>query len=426
MAGALPFESLFPVPRELKRKQRIQKFLELEGILGPSMPWDVDCKTVDPGQLSFIDADDPARKKQLARIFDRNDDLQVDEDYKLTEAEIQLRRHITEASELYPGDLVPGMMLWHDVAGGLPRDNCGKFKSRRARCSSGRPECDVVHFKDGCWDYECPIDYKRVCAREAKRITEKIKGIRTSYANKGVSSLGRVYHDVFGVPESLYPMFNTRQGLDEIYRVLKRNFKLMGIVGAVVIPHRHRKTHGNDDSWHFHCLVVLPRGQQLTTKEFEEKTGWTYINLGKRKSVFGTAFYQLTHADVPNYIKEDGKLGRLQMVRYFGIFGNHASKKELKEIVTEPCKCSVCGLDMIQEIDLTGDNSFTDAQEVEPWFLRKKVYRFKLRSVRVDEQGNVKVIDYFARFLKKWGALMDSPYKRIDIEDSTGGHKDGI
>ena len=422
MAGVVPYEALFPVPRELKRKQRIDKFLELEGILGPAMPWDIDCKTVDPGQLSFIDADDPVRKKQLARIFDREDDLQVDEDYKLTEAEIQLRQRITDAKSLYPGDLAPGFMLWHDVAGGMKRDNCGQFKSRRARCSSGLPGHDVVHFKFGCWDYECPVDYKKVCSREAKRVEEKIKGVRAAYSYRRVNSLGRVYHIVFGVPESLYNMFYTREGYNDVYGMLSENFKTMGIVGAVVIPHRHRKTHGGDDSWHFHCLAVLPRGQQLTTKDFEEKTGWTYINLGKRKSLFGTAFYQLTHADVPNYIKDDGKAGRLQMVRYFGIFGNHASKKELKETITEPCKCSVCTLDMIQEIDLKGDNTFTETEEVEPWFTRKNVYRFKLRSVRVDEEGKVKVIDYFARFVKRWGSLMSSPYKRIDILDSETGH----
>lgn len=409
---------------EEARRKRIRDFLELDELdkqYGAESTTATTGTTTTPGYVylpeygrKYQHRNEYARQITLASKFDVADDQEVNEgearQYRLTPAQISFRRVLARLDELNHHDATPGMMVWTPVAGGIARESCGEVNAfREARCSTGADHGKTA-FVNHDYDYKCPVCYRYGCVREARKMTEKIKAVGMSYARKG-DHMGRVYHVVFSPPESEYWRFNTKADLDGLFDQLGEFFEMLGIVGAETIIHRYRKTHDTADSWHFHVLCWLPRGQQLTTDEFTTATGgWVYKNLGKRKTIFGTAFYQLTHAVVPEYMKDDGQLGRAQMVRYFGVLANGNSKKTVTT-TRQVQLCEVCAADKHIFIDLMEKG--TCDHDIGPYWVNKKKARYSLRPYRT-ESG--RIIDYYGRFLNRWGVMMSMPYKRIDVQ----------
>ena len=100
----------------------------------------------------------------------------------------------------------------------------------------------------------------------------------------------------------------------------------------------------NADSWyyspHFHCLTF---GWIENTKELYEKSGYIVKNLGKRDTIFGTIYYQLSHCAIKK---------KNHALTYFGECSY--SKLKIDEANEESKKCPYCK-ELLEILDYRSD-----------------------------------------------------------------------
>jgi hypothetical protein len=196
-----------------------------------------------------------------------------------------------------------------------------------------------------CNKPSCPICFKRGWAvREAGNVEARL-----AEASK---RFGLVEHVVASVPLRDY-------GLS--FEVLRsktiRALNVRGVIGGVLIFHGFRYNFCNGWYWspHFHVLGFVLGGYgrcrgckkicfkgcggfEDRTRKFYEKDGYIVKVLGKRKTVFGTAWYQLNHSSVKvNSV-------RFHVASWFGV----CSYRKLK-VTVEKRKdvCPICQHDLI-------------------------------------------------------------------------------
>lgn len=247
-------------------------------------------------------------------------------------------------------------------------DTCGKFKKWVGCCrvelhnkvifdSNGklidcRDKAEVRPVFMSCNKPTCPICYERGWAvREAKNIE-----FRLYHASK---KFGLVEHIIVNFPPKYWGWDE-----DKLLKKCLEGLKILGVIGGVIIPHgfRFSKRVGWHWSPHFHVLGFVDGGFSRCRKckikwgssycrncksfiggvfRYFDKTGIFHKVKGKRKSVFGTAWYQLHHASV----RIDKK--RSQVVRWFGVCSYRRLKisRELRKEWDEKhgLKCSICG-----------------------------------------------------------------------------------
>jgi len=172
--------------------------------------------------------------------------------------------------------------------------------------------------KRTCARAECPICYEKWAGKEAEKIAWRLDAW----------SKGKVIH-VIASPKKAWSSMSYEKLRVECYRILRKS----GIIGGSVIFHPFRekkKTKVWYLSPHFH---VLGYGWVVKTKEGYSEHGWVVKNVGLRKTVSGTALYQLSHCGVhKNY----------HAVTWFG----HLSYNKLKVVPRpkpEKEKCPMCG-----------------------------------------------------------------------------------
>jgi len=113
-----------------------------------------------------------------------------------------------------------------------------------------------------------------------------------------------------------------------LYSVLKK----AGFIGGSVIFHPYRERTGTQEwyfSPHFHCLGY---GWIRNTKLIYEKYGWVIKNAKLRKTVIGTALYQLSHCGVHE---------RYHSVTWFGALAYNKLRVKYPEVEKE--RCPICG-----------------------------------------------------------------------------------
>jgi hypothetical protein len=252
-------------------------------------------------------------------------------------------------------------------------DYRGKVFVRRVRFSCGKPSC--------------PICYKRSWAvREARRIE-----LRLAEASK---RFGLVEHIVVGVPSKFWFL-----SFEYLRRKAVEVLISRGVVGGVLIFHAFRYNNSEEArsknqpfGWywspHFHVLGFILHGYKCRgcpkcvkgcghfvdrNYRLNEKDGYYVKVLGKRKTVGGTAWYQLNHASV-----KKGST-RFHVATWFGI----CSYRKLK-VTVEKHKdlCPICKHELINIryfgskcLNLTDEgDSFEDFEEDGRvvWFERVK------------------------------------------------------
>ncbi len=136
-----------------------------------------------------------------------------------------------------------------------------------------------------------------------------------------------------------------------------------------VSPHFHLIGYAKD------CIDGVKVAQQYA------KTGWISVNLGVRKSVTHTAFYQLTHCGV--------KKGEHTVI-WFGIMSNGKgwfSKNALEPLQVKPAQCPECSEDLKNYI-WTGDNDKTplaDEPEGKYWIKAQDIDLYQeVRKLHAD------------------------------------------
>jgi hypothetical protein len=206
----------------------------------------------------------------------------------------------------------------------------------------GRDFSNKAIFKPtyvSCDKPSCPKCYRSWCLREARQIDAKL-------AVSG-KKWGLAEHIVVSVALKDYNLSS-----DELYTKLYGYLRELGVVGAFVIPHPFRF---DDDgrgyySMHFYLLAHIIGGYKCRgcdksesacrvcglfvdkAYRLNERGGWIFRVLDKRKSVFWTAAYQLSHCGYRVGLK------RHNVVRAVGVC------KGLKVYVKKHrAKCPVCG-----------------------------------------------------------------------------------
>ena len=243
--------------------------------------------------------------------------------------------------------------------GKVTNAKCGKFSSFYG-CARielhNRITLDGKNFKGkvytrkifhSCDKPSCPVCYKYGWAVRGARKIE----VRLAEASK---RFGLVEHIVVSVPPKDYGLT-----FDALRKKVGKVLAVRGVVGGNIIFHGLRYNLRKSWYWspHFHvlgfvlggysrcrnckrkwnCLVGCGGFDDRSYQNFL-KDGYYVKVLGKRKTVFGTAWYQLNHASVKKNVK------RFHVATWFGV----CSYRKLK-VTAEKRKdlCPICRHDLI-------------------------------------------------------------------------------
>ena len=207
----------------------------------------------------------------------------------------------------------------------------------------GKAFIRIIHHS--CDRPSCPVCFKSGWAvRQAEKIEMRLA--------EGSKRFGLVEHIVASVPLKDYGLkFESLR--NRIVKVLA----VRGVVGGVLIFHGFRYNVRHQWYWspHFHVLGFVLGGygrcrgckkgcvgcagfEGRTRREFE-RDGYIVKVLGKRKTVFGTAWYQLNHSTV----RVD--VARCHVATWFGV----CSYRKLKVTVEKKKDlCPICGEELVR------------------------------------------------------------------------------
>lgn len=238
---------------------------------------------------------------------------------------------------------------WKDVpeiegfilpAHGSALDDCGKllvfkcphpenhyFTTLEGVTYSGE---EYYEFKRrSCFRLECPHDYLDAVSRMADRVDKRVMAYAGLHGGKPV-------HVVLAPkPEWWY------LPVDELKKRMLKVLKACGLRGGCYCFHHLRD--GGSGLWywspHWH---VIGFGWVVWNRDLMDKFGFTVINMGVRKSVFATAWYEFTHCGIK-------RGSRKHNVVWFGAL----SYRKLKvvgddEVVEKPHKCPLCGSGLVE------------------------------------------------------------------------------
>jgi hypothetical protein len=176
----------------------------------------------------------------------------------------------------------------------------------------------IRRYRNSCHRAECPTCYKSWAMREAEKIVYRLAGCR---------GVGRSIHVIVSVPRGWYS-----KSLSKIRAKVYSVSKMSGILGGSVIFHAERQAKLTKKwyfSPHFH---IIGYGWVRGTKEGYIKHGFVVKNVGIRRTVLGTAFYQLSHASVSS---------KHHAVTWFGKMSYN--NLHVLPMVKDPEVCPICG-----------------------------------------------------------------------------------
>ena len=243
--------------------------------------------------------------------------------------------------------------------GKITNSRCGKFQTfkmcnrvelheqKRLSGESHAGEAFIRLSHHWCHNFECPVCFLHgACKREAEHISQRIERAAVGYVDdKGVkhAALGNPQHIAISPPISDYGLFE--QNNKKFIKKTKVILNEVGVMDGCIIPHGFRYADywesirkGIPFGYYFsphahvigfidggygacrHCgktsYVVRTRGGKAVTKhgdskycfscngferrvrESYNKYGYIISNTDERASVFGTAWYQLSHMTI--------------------------------------------------------------------------------------------------------------------------------
>jgi hypothetical protein len=217
---------------------------------------------------------------------------------------------------------------WGLPGHGVSKDSCGSFFMKGCLNVSAHPDGLAV-FKPmvhKCHSPTCPICSRSWMIREAKRID-----YRFAVASKKFSHFGNPIHLVLSPALSYWSL-----NVDKLRKLAYAVSKQIGLLGGCCIFHPFRDT--DDHRWyfspHFH-IIGFGWIDGSVVAEVSSNSGWVCKNVGVRKSVFGTAYYQLSHCGV-NYSNK-----KKHSVTWFGAMAYN--KLKVGRAPLDQVFCPYCG-----------------------------------------------------------------------------------
>ena len=248
----------------------------------------------------------------------------------------------TYAKSLHWAEVAGAGLQWVFPGQGVEYSTCGTYHVKG--CLEHQPAY-LKKIKDNCGRASCPVCYKSWLVKTTEKMVDRIEGGCPRTHRKPI-------HVTVSPAPGEWDKFKTLDGFRKLRRKAIKIAKQAGLKGGCTVPHPFRENRVFKNwrwSPHFH---VIGYGWIKGTKQLYEDTGWIVQNHRIRKTVGGTAYYQLTHAGIRQGI---------HAVSWFGIL----SWKNLKRdpIRAEPETCPICGNRLRHVIYLgTGDNPMSDPE----------------------------------------------------------------
>lgn len=241
----------------------------------------------------------------------------------------------------------------------------------------GKVKYKKVHF--WCHKPECPVCYGAWATRESYKMEGRLNEVSRHF--------GQAEHLVISVPKHLYHL-----SVKALRRKAVKILEGLGVIGGSVITHAFRF---RPDHWyigvHFHALGFVLGGlgrcrhcqkrlarscpdscDGFLVRAWKEhlKSGWyitvahdRYGNIAERKSVRGTAKYELSHASFEKGSK------RANIVLWFGVCSYRKLKwtpEKKKEV------CEICGYELkhgcyvgSERFDVFADEGWTNFLDID-------------------------------------------------------------
>jgi len=241
--------------------------------------------------------------------------------------------------------------------GKVTSDACGKYLSLKGcirtdlhdvNCLDGKNYAGKVYVKvvhHWCNKPSCPVCFKSGWAvREAGKIEGRLK--------EASKRFGLAEHIVASVPLRDYGL-----SFGDLRARMVKAVYARRVIGGVLIFHGFRYTVQKHWYWnpHFHVLGYILGGYgcrnckkqicsecggfEARTRKVYEQDDYIVKVLGKRKTVFGTAWYQLNHSSI------DVTKKRFHVATWFGV----CSYRKLKVTVEKKKElCPICSEELVK------------------------------------------------------------------------------
>lgn len=253
----------------------------------------------------------------------------------------------------YLGYMMPGFIeKVHEWCGEWKTKGCLNIEEHKNR------KAFIKRYQRSCYRADCKTCSKKWLARLANRSCARFTIFQ---ANEGY----RAKHLVVS-PPSWYHQKSVKYLKKFVYKLLKN----VGCFGGTVIFHAYRnyKNDAGQKIWyyspHFH---VVGFGWIAGTAKTYQKNGWVVKNVGIRKSIFSTLYYQLSHSTIVK--------GR-HTITWFGRLSYHNSQLKVED---EPLLqlCPMCK-HQLEDLEWNGrgepppDEIFEGCVDVD-WYFAPKI-----------------------------------------------------
>ena len=222
---------------------------------------------------------------------------------------------------------------WHLPGQEPKKSDCGLWSYMGCLNKAQHPNKEIFlkPFQKSCFRADCEKCCFKWLGRSASKATKRME-----LYEKQSKKIAK--HIIISVPHWDY--YKPKK---EIAKKIHGLLKQVKADSGLIIFHAFRYDK-NADSWyyspHFHCLTF---GWIENTKELYEKSGYIVKNLGKRDTIFGTIYYQLSHCAIKK---------KNHALTYFGECSYN--KLKIDEANEESKKCPYCK-ELLEILDYRSD-----------------------------------------------------------------------
>jgi len=239
---------------------------------------------------------------------------------------------------------------WHLPGQKEQKSDCGVWSYMGCLNKEKHPNGEIFlkPFQKSCFRADCEKCCFKWLGRSSSKATKRMK-----LYEKQSKKIAK--HIIISVPSWDYDKPKKELAL-KAYQVLKEVKADSGLI--IFHPFRYHK---DSDMWyyapHFHCIGF---GWLENIVETYNKYGYVIKNLGKRETLFGTIYYQLSHCGIKKHNHS---------LVYFGDCSYR--KLIVEEEEEESKKCPFCK-EYLQELECNTDyNLKPDPNIMETWYMAK-------------------------------------------------------